>query len=475
MSRSAVQSPLRLAAFSSAGLPVGALIISLAVYLPHYYTSELGLPLATVGAAFALVRLLDICLDPVLGVVMDRTRTRIGRFRPWLIASVPVLMLAIAAAYLPPKNAGSLYLIGWLLVLYAGYSMLLLAHLSWGAVIVEEYNARSRVYGWIQVVAGLGGLVILLLPALIAALWPAVQLHGVRLMGWFLIALVPLTVALTSTTPEPLRESRKEERTKLRDYWEVVKRPSMVRVLLADLFTTLGPAITAPLYLFFFEQARGYTPVQSNWLLMFYIGATFVGPALWARAAVKFGKHQSVMGGAVAYAIAQTGLLLLPAAQPVAMAIAMFTVGFIASGFPLLVRAMLADVTDEVLLDTGRDRTALLYSLITSTAKIGSTLSVGIAYTILPLFGFVAANGVINSPEAIWGLEACYLVPPVVCVALGGLAMWGYKLDAARHSEIRTGLDAAAQTAMAEGAIETRDFSGDVSGNVSGTSPVQGE
>ncbi len=62
----------RLAAFSTAGLPVGALIVSLAVYLPHYYTSTLGLPLAVVGGAFALVRLIDICLDPILGVIMDR-------------------------------------------------------------------------------------------------------------------------------------------------------------------------------------------------------------------------------------------------------------------------------------------------------------------------------------------------------------------------------------------------------------------
>ncbi len=170
---------------------------------------------------------------------------------------------------------------------------------------------------------------------------------------------------------------------------------------------------------------------------MLYIGAGFAGPVFWARVAVRLGKHRTVMAGAVAYAIAQTVLLLLPAAHPFEMSFAMFTVGFIASGFPLVIRAMIADVTDEVRLDTGRDRTALLYSITTSVAKVGSTLSVGIAYSILPLFGFVAASGAVNTPEAIWGLEACYLVPPVLCVMIGGLAMWGYKLDAARHSEIR--------------------------------------
>lgn len=475
MSRPPSQSPWRLALFSAAGLPVGALIISLAVYLPHYYTSNLGLPLAAVGAAFATVRLIDICSDPFLGIIMDRTRTRIGRFRPWLFASVPVLIIALVALYLPTHKVSTTYLVGWLVVIYAGYSIILLAHLSWGAVIVDEYDARSRIYGWIQTVTGLGALAILVLPVMVEKLWPDLHMAGVPLMGWILVALVPATVALTSTMVEPIRKDRKHAHTRLRDYWEVVKRPSMARVMITDMFTILGPAITAPLYLFFFEDARGYTASQANWLLMLYIGAQFFGPVFWARVAMRMGKHRAVMAEAIAYAIAQTVLLLIPSAHPFEMAFAMFAVGFIASGFPLLVRAMIADINDEVLLETGHDRTALLYSITTSVMKVGSTLSVGIAYTILPLFGFVATAGAVNSPEAIWGLEACYLVPPVLCVMIGGLAMWGYKLDAARHSEIRAQLDAATQIAVAEAAIETGDFTGDLSGDLAGPSPAPGE
>ncbi len=62
----------------------------------------------------------------------------------------------------------------------------------------------------------------------------------------------------------------------------------------------------------------------------------------------------------------------------------------------------------------------MLYAFVTSTNKIGSTLSVGVAYVILPLFGFVAKEGIVNTPEAIWGLKACYLLPPVICVLIGG-------------------------------------------------------
>jgi len=67
-----------------------------------------------------------------------------------------VLIIASVAIYFPPAGAGSVYLICWLLVLYAGYSMLTLSQAGWGAALVAEYHQRSRVYGWIQAVAVVG-------------------------------------------------------------------------------------------------------------------------------------------------------------------------------------------------------------------------------------------------------------------------------------------------------------------------------
>ena len=158
------------------------------------------------------------------------------------------------------------------------------------------------------------------------------------------------------------------------------------------------------------------------------------------RIAKRVGKHQTVKIASVAYAIAQTGLLLLPRAHVVEMSFAMFAVGFMASAFAFVLRAMIADISDEVRLETGKDFTAWLYGIATSAAKIPSTLSVGVAYSLLSLFGFKAAEGAANAPAAIWGLQALYLVPPVACVLLGGLAMFGYRLDEKRHCEIREAL-----------------------------------
>lgn len=447
----------RIATFAAGAFPVGALVTTLGVYLTNYYASHVGIPLAAVGVSFMAVRLIDIVFDPLLGIAIDHTRTRFGKFRPWLALSAPILIVAAIAIYFPPQGATTLYLVGWLLVVYLGFSMLTLSQAGWGASLVAEYHQRSNVYGWIQAVGVLGAVGVLLVPSLLASFWKSFPIHGVPLMGAFVLVAIVLGAGTTIFFAfEPEREEEAgSQRFGLLDYIPLIKRPETLRLIITDMFCTLGPAITAPLYLFFFEQARLYTPAQANYLLLIYILAGLVAPSVWSRVARHFGKHQTVRISAICYVIAQGTLVSLPSAQIVLMSFAMFTVGFIASSFGFLVRAMIADVSDEVRLETGKDRTAMLYAFVTSTQKIGGTLSVGVAYVILPLFGFVAKEGVMNTEDALWGLKACYLLPPVICVMIGGLAMWGYKLDEARHTSVRLALSARDAIAGASDAVQS--------------------
>jgi Na+/melibiose symporter-like transporter len=439
-------SSFRLAIFAAAGVPIGAFVVTLSVYLPPFYASQLGLNLGAVGIAFMAVRVADILLDPALGLFMDRTVTPVGRFRPWLLAAVPVLIVGTYAIYLPQPGAGTLYLTFWLLVLYAGYSMGALSHAAWGAALVEEYHQRNRVYGWIQAVGVIGAVGVLFAPIVVERFLHT-KVQGVLVMGWFVLLTIPLTFAITGFfAPEHVLPSHlRTEHFAPRDYLALMSRPDMVRNMLATLLTTLGPALSAPLYLFFFQEARGYSEPQTRVLLIIYILAGLPGPAFWTFISARFGKHHTIKIAALAYGIAQTVLLLLPRAHPLEMSFAMFSVGFIASAFAFLLRAMVADLCDEVRLETGKDRAALLFALWTSDAKIASTIAVGISYPLLALFGFNAAVGAVNTPLAMFGLQALYLVPPVTCVLLGGLSMFGYRLDEKRHGEIRMALSAKAE------------------------------
>jgi glycoside/pentoside/hexuronide:cation symporter, GPH family len=132
--------------FACCYLPFSALNTSVAVQVPNYFARHIGLGLE-VGAIFGLIRLIDIPLDPFLGLVMDRTRTPLGRYRPWMMLGAPVLMLAIYMMYEAPVGASGTYLLVWLLIMYLGMSFLLLAGNAWAAMLATTYTQRSRIFG----------------------------------------------------------------------------------------------------------------------------------------------------------------------------------------------------------------------------------------------------------------------------------------------------------------------------------------
>lgn len=439
-------------------MPVAALGIPLTVYLPNYYASHLGLSLAAVGAAFSIVRLIDIIFDPMIGVAINATRTRFGRFRVWMIAGAPLLMLAAFMIFMAEPGISSVYMIGWLLVLYAGFSMLTLGHSAWAAALVPEYHQRSLVYGWMQAVGVIAVVIVLSLQPIMATVWHKSIAQGVQAMGWFIIVITPLTILLCAFVVGEPKQSEKTERVTLRDYWVMFARPSLLRMLGADLALALGPAITAALYIFFFTQALGFTRTQTNVLLLIYIMAGLFGAPTWATVARRLGKHQTVMLGCVLYGFAQAIVFVMPHGNMALMIPGMFFAGFVVSCFNFLIRAMVADISDEVRLDIGKDRSALLYGLITSTSKVGSTLSVGITYGILAAFGFEAKEGVVNTGVALYALEGCYVVVPVLTMFVGAAALWGYKLDQNSHDDIRAQL--ATRDAIAGAAGVTESLSG---------------
>ncbi|MDQ0463642.1 Na+/melibiose symporter-like transporter [Caulobacter ginsengisoli] len=434
-----------IAAFAVSALPVGTLTTPLLVYLPNYYAGLMGISLTAVGAVFFLVKVLDIGFDPVMGMVMDRTTTRIGRYRFWLVVGAPILMLGVWMLFMAPPGVGQAYLFAWLAVLYVGYSLYVLSTVAWGAVLAPTYHLRSQVFAWAQVAGASGAVIVLTLPSILAGKAGGTGDIGVvQLMGWIVVISIPICAAITALgVREPIVPRPKgSTRVELKDFPALILRPSMARLLLVDICLTLGPGFTSPLFLFFFRQARGYTLTEANVLLLIYLIGSLLCAPLWALVSRRLGKHKTLIAAAGLYAIAQTLVVTIPHHSVGPMAIGMFLAGGIASAFAFMVRSMVADVGDEVRLETGKDQIGLIYALITSTAKIGTASTVMITYPLLQhLFGFNPAPGAVNTPEALHGLVLIYTILPVVMVALGGVVMLGYKLTGEKHAEIRAALD----------------------------------
>lgn len=432
-----------LIAFSLPGFSVGALAVALTVYLPHYYAAHYGLALAAVGGAFAVIRFGDMFVDPLLGLAMDRTRTRFGRYKVWLAAGAPILMLAVYMLFLPPVAVSLPYLAGWLLLYYLGFSLILLAHSAWASVIASRYHERSRVFGVIQLVSIAGAALVLVLPVVLARHDGSSGGGDVAAMGWFIIIAAPIGVATAVlATRETIVREVESERFGLRDYWEMITRPDMRRIIIADFCLALGPGWMSSLYLFYFHDARGFTVASASSLLFIYIAAGMLGAACLSALAQRLGKHHTLQIASTGYSLGLIGIAFLPRADYALAAALMFVQGFLAAGFPLLDRAMVADVGDAVRLEKGKQRTGLLYAMISTTQKLAGSASIGLSYILLGVIGYKAKEGAGNTAAAIHGMELVYILVPIVFVMLGGAIYIGYRLDSNRHADIRAQLEA---------------------------------
>jgi GPH family glycoside/pentoside/hexuronide:cation symporter len=435
----------RLLAFSLGSIPAYMMISMLSVYLPPFYAGRMGVTLTAIGATIGLLRLADLGLDLALGWLMDKTRTPMGRYRPWFLAGLPVLWLAVYKVFNPPVDVDTTYLFGWYILLYVAYSMLVLGHSAWAATISGSYHERSRMFGWMLGVGVFGASLLQATPILTHGAIKPADPDSIPTIGWIIMVVSTVCViAALLAAPERVPPVNAKERTTLKDYLAVVTNPSMFRLLAADLFLILGPGASAPIYLFFFHESKGFALGAVSLLLIPYGAAGIFGAPFWARIAQRLGKHRTVQLAGLGYAITQTILMLVPAGLFWPTFVSMFSVGFCGSAFIVLIRAMVADVADELRLETGQERAGVLYALVTLTQKLGSSLAVTIIYPILDAVGFVAKPGYHNTPEAIRGLEMCYVFAPIILVVVGSACLIGYKLDAKRQSEIRsTSVDAA--------------------------------
>lgn len=441
-------------AFSCAYMPFAALQLSVAVQLPPFFASQLGLGLLA-GAAFGIVRLIDIPVDPAIGLFIDKTRTGFGRYRPWMVAGVPILMLALYMLYQAPVGASEGYLVLWLLVVYLGMSILLVAGNAWAASLATSYKERSRIFGAMLAMGVLGAVASLVIPV-VAQKTGHSELEGMRAVGWFLFGMSPIAVAIALLrTPERPAAGHAGRPFRMADYASLLSRGNVLRILIADFCVTMGPGWMAALYIFYWRDSRQVSLTASNLLLALYILAGLAGGPAAAWLANKLSKHRALIVSTTLYSLFLISIPLLPKGQPLPQILPMFCLGALATGFVVMVRAITADVGDELRLEGGRDLIGLLYAVTSATTKAAGALAIFVSYWLLGLQGYSANPHAVNGPAQIHGLELTFIIGPIVFVMLGGAAFLGYKLSAEKHAVIRRELDerdaAYAEAAVLEG------------------------
>lgn len=431
----------RLAAFALPCVPVAAMLMPVVVYLPNYYATDLGVSLSSIGMAFGIVRLFDLWLDPTLGFLIDKTNTRFGRFRPWLVAGLPVAVLAVWMLFMARPGIDGSYILFWLILGFLGQSMASMAHVAWAAHIAPEYGERTRVFGWWQAFTVLGILVVLAMPPLMKIGFGLDHGAGVRAMGWFVVLMLPVAIVVALLAiHEPVAPANANA-SNWRHYLALVRRPSVLRLLAADILIGTGPVIAGTLFFFYFESIRGWDRSEAGLLLLIYFLGALLGAPMWARLGREFSKHRALAIAAVAYAIAQASVLMAPPGLVWAI-VTMTLAGVPYSAGPVLLRSMMADLGDEERLNSGVDRNGLLFGMLSGAVKIGSAFAVFASVTTLEVLGFQADLAAGNDPLALTALAAVFALAPALLGLVGAALISGHTMDKAAHDAIRQQLDA---------------------------------
>lgn len=438
----------RVLAFASLSVPIAGVGLPVGVYLAPLYANEVGLGLELTGLLFMLLRFWDIVTDPVMGYMVDRYRSPLGRVRHWIVLSVPVLGISTFFVYMPPQGAGPGYFIFWMLIFYVGFTLLQTSRSSWVPAIARDYDDRSRLFLWPEITSVTAMLFLLAVPLLLSLGGIRADRFGqVAVMGWILIIALPVVAALACIfVPDPpLRgESKQVEKFELKPLFAAIRNPVFNKVLVIELLVSTAISVTAANFLFVAEFAFGATDAQTSLALMLFFVMAILALPFWLWLAKRTEKRTAFFAAVTWSGIAFVAFIpLSPFANYTVFLIASMIAGIPFSAPIFLARAMTADVVELQAAETGENRAGNFYALLTSFSKIGSSLAFGVGYFLVGrIAGFHPQET--NSGEAIFGLVLVFgLLPGLLYIAAGLLART-YPLtravqeDTARRLETRT-------------------------------------
>lgn len=282
-----------LAGYSLLAMPLAMAVLPIYVYVPKFYASSVGVPLAWIGLILFATRMLDALQDPLLGYLSDRAAP--GRWgRSMMIwAGVPLLAIGFVALFHPPVD-GSIAVLAWLaaslVLVYLGFSAASISYLAMGAELTTDYHERTRV----TVVRGFVGLLGVLLASVMPELLSrsAGAQHGIVAFSVvFVPVLLACAVVTLLSTP---RRTLQDHPTALS--WKTMFSPLGNRefrwLIAVTVASGIAGAIPATLILFFVDDV-----LQSTRLAGFFLAAYFLGGALtmpvWVTVSRLIGKKNA--------------------------------------------------------------------------------------------------------------------------------------------------------------------------------------
>jgi GPH family glycoside/pentoside/hexuronide:cation symporter len=415
------------------------------VFLLYYYTDIFGLTAAAVGTMFLLTKILDAVSDPIMGLIADRTNSRWGKFRPYLLwAAVPYGFCGYAMFANP-----DLSYTGKLIYAYVTYSLMMLAYTAINVpysalmgVISPSSIERTKVASYRFFCAfAAGWLVGTFVTPLKNILGGGDEALGFRLtMAIFAVVSVALFWITFATTKERVTPTPMKSDMKL-DFKALLGNGPWRALFAAGIFTLINIAVRNGTLLYYFKYFVGDDGTRI--FLIFDKTAVFmslgllammVGVVLTKTLSQRFEKRQLMIVLSFLNALSMAVFYFTPPDQFWLM-VAINCAGMLAAGpTPALVWSMYADCADYGEWKTGRRTTALVFSTVQFSHKMGLAVGAGLAGIILSWFGFVANET--QSATSMAGIRFMFSVFPAVFALMGIVAIYFYRIDSKMTRQI---------------------------------------
>lgn len=425
-----------------------------------FYTHTFGLTAAQAGTLFLVVGLGVACLNPVMGMIADRTSTRWGKFRPWLLwTAIPFGIIGVLTFTTPNLSPGAKIAYAWItyILLRIIYTINNVPYASLNAVMTLDPDERTSISSYRQIAANSAGFIVQSLAVpMVAFLGRGNDARGYQLtMGALSLLSVVFFVIAFFSTKERVQPPPQQKTDLGQDLSDLFKNRPWIVLFLATLFYFAAIVIRGNVMLPYFRYVAGNANLFA-WFNGFGLASLLAGVACSTAVSSRIGKRPLFIASMVLSGIFSMALLILPPANTVAIIATEVVRQFFFGLSGPLIWAMMGDVADYGEWKIGRRASGTVTAAVVFALWVGLALGGAIAAGLFSMYGFVS-EATVQTAHAQTGIVLTASIWAGLAFIASAACFFFYPINRELNRKIANDLAARRQT-FAPTPVQNSDF-----------------
>ena len=414
--------------------------VTMAFFL-FYLTEALQISPVWAGTALLIPRLWDAITDPFMGALSDRTRSRMGRRRPYLLVGAFVFGLTFWLVLSPPPFESELgkavYFTAMYLLVSTGYTIYDVPYSSMAAEMTGSFRERTNLTGYKMMAARLGIILAAIVSPLIFTSRETLS-EGFALLGAVGGVFITITglVAFFATADAPRIEAVPDRFSLREEIRAVVQNKPFANLFVVFLLQNLAIGASATTLIYFITITMAITPNLIGPLFAVAGVTALIATPGWVIIGGRIGKKTAYARAMMVNMLVALGLFLLPTAWAMLLFGVYVIMGIADAGNQLMSNSMVPDTVEVDELQNGVRREGAIFGAWAFCRKAGMAGGAFLTAICLELFGFVSGAAE-QTESAQLGIRIGFSLLPLVLWF--GAFKWlsRYDLDEAKFNEIK--------------------------------------